>query len=117
MVAVSFLICSYNYLVNMYNRKTIDKNGKGEIIMLTMPISFEELQELFHTKEACLKFEEMLEQLYGKDILCFYKNGSYPLRDSQSFDSVGNAHDYSVISLTDLFDRPILPVFAGISGS
>lgn len=73
MVAVSFLICSYNYLVNMYNRKTIDKNGKGEIIMLTMPISFEELQELFHTKEACLKFEEMLEQLYGKDILCFIR--------------------------------------------
>lgn len=89
----------------MYNRKTIDKNGKGEIIMLTMPISFEELQELFHTKEDCLKFEEMLEPLYGKDILCFYKNGSYPLRDSQSFDSVGNAHDYSVISLTDLFDE------------
>lgn len=31
MVAVSFLICSYNYLVNMYNRKTIDKNGKGAV--------------------------------------------------------------------------------------
>ena len=63
----------------MYNEKTIDKNGKGEIIMLIMPISFEELQELFHTKEACLKFEEMLEQLYGKDVLCFDKNGIYPL--------------------------------------
>lgn len=73
--------------------------------MLRMPISFEELQELFHTKEACLKFKEMLEQLYGKDVLCFYKNGSYPLRDSQSFDSVGNEHDYSLISLADLFDE------------
>ena len=49
-------------------KKQLINDKKGEIIMLRMPISFEELQELFHTKEACLKFEEMLEQLYGKDV-------------------------------------------------